>query len=65
MKTPADKCTFMLNGVELPCPVNERDFLNSYSITISGHQFYFANEEDRSVVARRLATILAESRDKE
>lgn len=59
------KRTFMLNGAELPSPINDHDFFNSYSLTINGHQFYFANEEHRNVVSRRLTTILAESRDKE
>lgn len=62
---PAPKRTFTLNGVELPCPVDETSFDAMHNILHIGHcAFKFENKEDRKRVVCMLINLLTEARDK-
>ena len=62
-RTPPKKRTFMLNGVELPCPVR---YETERRIDIhGGDKFYFESHEDHSKFRVALNQILTEARDKE
>lgn len=61
---PEKKRTFMLNGVELPCPTKEGDFF----LTIYGmgrYRFCFESAQDMRIVGDCLEDLLTEARDKE
>lgn len=67
---PTKKRTFMLNGVELPCPVNTpamKDGTTVYGLPINlpEDSFWFTSKEDRGLVNSTLLNILTEARDKE
>lgn len=58
------KKTFMLNGVELPCPDGKDDYYG-YSLDIlhkKFHKFYFKNNEDEIKVAEAIIKLLEDAR---
>lgn len=57
----AKKRTFVLNGVELPCPVN---VITEHRLGTK-QEFYFSSLKDRNDVALAIYDILTEARDKE
>lgn len=59
---PTPKRTFTLNGVELPCPVN--DPVDGLMFNIHGNSFYFKTMRDRDSIIREFSRILTEARDK-
>lgn len=60
---PKPKRTFLLNGVELPCPVKRGQ--GDYLTRVVGNVFYFTNCDDRNFVDEQLYKLLTEARDKE
>lgn len=58
---PKPKRTFILNGVELPCPVK---YPTNNFIRLGICLFSFNAEEDAELVLRELTKILTEARDK-
>lgn len=58
---PKPKRTFMINGVELPCPVKDP---TNHFIRLGICLFSFNTEEDADLVVRELTKILTEARDK-
>lgn len=56
------KRTFMLNGVELPCPINDS---NGCRLDWLGMDFYFETIPDRNLVATEISSLLKEARDQE
>lgn len=63
---PTKKRTFMLNGVELPCPVKVNKLLPvSRRMEIDSFYFYFDSQEDKKNAAGKLICLLTEARDKE
>ena len=58
---PKPKRTFMINGVELPCPVK---YPTNNFIRLGICLFSFNAEEDAELVLRELTKILTEARDK-
>ncbi|MCP5245736.1 MAG: hypothetical protein H6937_07240 [Burkholderiales bacterium] len=57
---PAIKRTFTLNGVELPCPSNTKQF----GFYCAGRFYGFDSFDDTEKVSDTLANILTEARDK-
>lgn len=60
---PKPKRTFMLNGVELPCPVKKQKKESSI-LLLGGAVFYFESEEDTDSVCNSFLSILTDARDK-
>lgn len=58
------KRTFMLNGVELPCPVDWQESSNGDVAVIDGGIFWFKNKMDADLVRDTLSKIFREARDK-
>ena len=63
-KPPKPKRTFMLNGVELPCPVDWQESSNGDVAVIDGQVFWFKNKIDADLVRDTLSKIFREARDK-
>lgn len=61
---PKPKRTFMLNGVELPCPVDWKESSNGDVAVIDGEIFWFKNKMDADLVRDTLSKIFREARDK-
>ena len=61
---PKPKRTFMLNGVELPCPVDWQESSNGDVAVIDGQVFWFKNKIDADLVHDTLSKIFREARDK-
>lgn len=61
---PKPKRTFMLKGVELPCPVDWRESSNGDVAVIDGEIFWFKNKMDADLVRNTLSKIFKEARDK-
>ena len=61
-KPPKQKRTFMLNGVELPCPDKESRL---HPFDISGRVFYFKSPQDRNDVFNAILNMLIEARNKQ
>ena len=61
---PKPKRTFMLNGVELPCPVDWQESSNGDVAVIDGQVFWFKNKIDADLVRDTLSKIFREARDK-
>lgn len=61
---PKPKRTFMLNGVELPCPVDWQESSNGDVAVIDGEIFWFKNKMDAALVKGTLSKIFREARDK-
>ena len=62
---PKPKRTFMLNGVELPCPVDWQESSNGdVAAVIDGQVFWFKNKIDADLVRDTLSKIFREARDK-
>lgn len=61
---PKPKRTFMLNGVELPCPVDWRESSNGDVAVIDGEIFWFKTRMDADLVSDTLSKIFREARDK-
>lgn len=59
---PTKKRTFMLNGVELPCPDRADD---GHVLMIANGIFYFNEKEDMFKVQHALKKLITEARDKE
>lgn len=59
---PKPKRTFMLNGLELPCPVDGK--YTEYSLIVSATPFYFKSGADRDDVRDSLLSILKSARNK-
>ncbi len=62
LKPHEDKRTFTLNGVELPCPVDE-GFGSLFEFM--GDVFFFSDRVDRNKVARAIHDLLTAACDKE
>jgi hypothetical protein len=65
-EAPVKKRTFMLNGVELPCPLSEEHankMFCTYAVTVGALNYHFEHQEDYLTVNAALAKILAEARD--
>ena len=61
---PKPKHTFMLNGVELPRPVDWKESSNGDVAVIDGEIFWFKNKMDADLVRDTLSKIFREARDK-
>lgn len=61
---PKTKRTFVLNGVELPCPVDWQESSNGDVAVIDGQVFWFKNKIDADLVRDTLSKIFREARDK-
>ena len=61
---PKPKRTFMLNGVELPCPLDWQESSNGDVAVIDGQVFWFKNKIDADLVRDTLSKIFREARDK-
>ena len=61
---PKPKRTFMLNGVELPCPVDWKESSLGDVAVIDGEIFWFKNKMDADLVRNTLSKIFREARDK-
>lgn len=61
---PKPKRTFMLSGVEFPCPVDWRESSNGDVAVIDGEIFWFRNKMDADLVRDTLSKIFREARDK-
>lgn len=59
---PAKQRTFVLDGVELVCPIDD---MNGCVMEILGIDFYFDSMENRNRVANAISNILFQARDKE
>jgi len=59
---PKPKRTFILNGVELPCPLDGK--YTEYSLIVSATPFYFKSGADRDDVRDNLLAILKSARNK-
>ena len=59
---PKQKRTFMLNDIELPCPI---DGVGPYPISVRGITFYFNSAEDRSATYNAIIDTLIEARGKQ
>lgn len=59
---PFPKRTFMLNGMELPCPVKDGGY---DALIVYGEVFYFNNVSDSDKWRSAFKNILTEARDKE
>jgi hypothetical protein len=59
---PTPKRTFMLNDVEVPCPVNSED---GTCLVIGNKVFYFETLEQRTLVCHALVELLTAARDKD
>jgi len=64
LQPPKPKRTFMLNGVELPCPVDWQESSNGDVAVIDGQVFWFKNKIDADLVRDTLSKIFREARDK-
>lgn len=62
--TSTPKRTFMLNGVELPCPDKNAEQSN-YVFQINGERFRFFKKDDYDLVRFAICWMLTEARDKE
>lgn len=61
---PKPKRTFVLNGVELPCPVDWRESSNGDVAVIDGEVLWFKTRMDADLVRNTLSKIFREARDK-
>ena len=61
---PPKKLTFMLNGVELPCPVVDRHE-DDIALSVLDSTFWFRDCADRDLVAEIIVKLLTEAREKE
>ena len=61
---PKPKRTFMINGVELPCPTNQISKYDLHALTINSACFWFETQEEKDLVEDTLLNILTEARDK-
>lgn len=61
---PPKKRTFMLSGVELPCPVVDRHE-DDIALSVLDSTFWFRDCADRDLVAESIVKLLTEARDKE
>ena len=59
---PAPKRTFTLNGVELPCPVNDATQQN-YSVNVGLKTYWFNTKEEKDKVERTIQNILTIARE--
>jgi len=64
-KPPKQKRTFMLNGIELPCPVDWTESANSDIAVIDGEVFWFRNSIDRDLVRDTISRIFNDARNKQ
>lgn len=64
---PTKKRTFMLNGVELPCPINHDDerYAQGVLLDFCGVNYEFESISDRNLVAKTINDLLTTARDKE
>jgi hypothetical protein len=62
--TPPPKRTFMLNGVELPCPVSSKRDFTQTGFSIDNVPFCFESFEDAITVKQAIVNLLTEARDK-
>lgn len=60
---PKPKRTFMLNDVELPCPMWHS--VMAHPLNISGRVFYFKSPQDRNDVFNAILNVLIEARNKQ
>lgn len=60
------KRTFLLNGVELPCPIKKPELFHARccSITINNQEFHFDKVSDALKVKDALVDLMNEARDK-
>ena len=61
---PKPERTFMLNGVDLPCPVDWKESRNGDVAVIDGEIFWFKTRMDADLVRDTLSKIFREARDK-
>lgn len=62
---PKPKRTFMLNGVELPCPVDWTESANGDIAVIDGEVFWFRNSMERDLVRDTISRIFNDARNKQ
>lgn len=62
LKKPTPKRTFMLNGVELPCPTEDTNA--PQTLFVWGQTFYFDNVGDDAIWREAIRAIMSEARDK-
>lgn len=60
---PAQKRTFTLNGVELPCPEKDVNTRQEYALSISSGAYWFRTREERDQVSGVICEILTQARD--
>ena len=63
LQPPKPKRTFILNGVELPCPMCHS--VMAHPLDISGRVFYFKSPQDRNDVFNAILNMLIEARNKQ
>lgn len=62
---PEPKRTFILNGIELPCPVDWTESSNGDIAVIDGDVFWFRNSIDRDLVRDTISRIFNDARNKQ